>query len=132
VIRIFTEARVGVITFAPHTPKLFQVFVLTFFGVLKGCPRYELLFDDGNATATVITKVYHDFTHTMAPFNVWRAFRALALEFDKRRMPSGLLLDEVKLRESAAFQELTSVDFPLDQLSGRRHIAQFGWINKPE
>jgi hypothetical protein len=23
-------------------------------------------------------------------------------------------------------------DFPLDQLSGRRRIARFGWIKKPE
>jgi hypothetical protein len=50
VIRIFTEASVGVITFAPHTTQIFQVLDLTLFGALKRCPRYELPFDDDNAT----------------------------------------------------------------------------------
>jgi hypothetical protein len=39
VIRILTEARVRVITFAPHTSKVFPVLDLTLFGVLKRCPR---------------------------------------------------------------------------------------------
>jgi hypothetical protein len=49
-----------------------------------------------------------------------------------RRELCGLLFDEVRLRESAGFQELSFVDFSLDQLSGRRRIARFGRINKPE
>jgi hypothetical protein len=70
VIRILTEARVRVITVAPHTTKPFQVLDLTVFGVLKRCPRYELPFDDEKATITIITKVYHDFTQTMVPSNI--------------------------------------------------------------
>jgi hypothetical protein len=71
VIRILTEARVRVITFEPHTTQVFQVLDLTLFGVLKRCPRDELPFDENNATVKVITKVYHDFTQTMARPNVW-------------------------------------------------------------
>jgi hypothetical protein len=138
VIRILTEARVRVITFAPHTAQVFQVLDLTFFGVLKRCPRYELPFDDDNATVKVMIQVYHDFTQTMVSSNVWRAFRAFGLEFefesefDTRSGPSGLLFDEVKLRETAGLEELWSVDFPLEQRSGGRLAALFGWINKPE
>jgi hypothetical protein len=57
VIRILTDARARVITFAPHTTQVFQVLDLTLFGVLKRCPRYELPFDANNATVTVITGI---------------------------------------------------------------------------
>jgi hypothetical protein len=128
VIRILTEATVRIIIFAPHTTKVFQILDLTYFGVLKRCPRSELPFGDDNATVKVIMKVYHDFTQTIVPPNVCGAYSALAPEVDTRREPYGLLFDEVKARESAGFQEMSSVDFPLDELSDRSRIARFGWI----
>jgi hypothetical protein len=48
----------------------------------------------------------------MARSNVWGAFRALELEFDRRREPYDLLFDEEKLRESPGFEELCSMTFP--------------------
>jgi hypothetical protein len=120
VIPILTEARVRIIIFAPHTSQVFQVLDLTLFRVLKRCPKYELTFDDDNAMVKVITKVSHDFTKT------------IALEFDVKRERNEPLFDEIKLRESPGLQELWSLDFPLDQLSGRRQIARFVWINKPQ
>jgi hypothetical protein len=119
VIRILTQARLRVITFARHTTQVFQVLDLTLFGILKRRPRYELQFDDDNATVELILKVIHDFTQIKVPSNVWGAFQALGLEFDMRREPYRLFFDEVKLRGSAGLQALWSVDFPLDQLSGR-------------
>jgi hypothetical protein len=68
----------------------------------------------------------------MARPDVWGTFRALAVEFDRRRELCVLLFDEVRLRESAGFDELWSVDFRLDQVSGRRRTIQFRSINKPE
>jgi hypothetical protein len=62
VIGILTEAKVRVITFAPHTTQVFKVLDLTIFGVPKRCPRYELPFDDDHATVKFIMKVYHDIT----------------------------------------------------------------------
>jgi hypothetical protein len=111
-IRIPTEAKVRVITFAPHTTQICKVLDLTLFNVLKQRPRYELLFDENNATVKVIMKVYQDFTETMARLNVWGVFRALGLEFDMRRESCWLLSNEVTLRESAGFEELCSVTFP--------------------
>jgi hypothetical protein len=131
-IRILTEARVRVTTFAPERTHVFQILDLILFDVLKRRPRYELPVDDENATLRVIRKVDHDSRQIMIQPNIWGAFRALGLEFDMRREPYGLLFDEEKLRGRAGCQELWSVDFPLDQLSGRRRIARFGWINKPE
>jgi hypothetical protein len=77
VIRILTEARERVISFAPYTTQVFKVLDFTFFGVLKPCPRYELPFDDDNPTIKFIMKVYHDFTQTMVPPNVLGAFGSL-------------------------------------------------------
>jgi hypothetical protein len=111
VIRLLTEARVRVITFAPHTTQVFQVLDLALFRVLKRCSRYELPVGENTAIVKAITKVYHDFTQTMAWPNVWRTFRALGFEFDTRRDPYEGLFDEGKLRESAGFQELCFVTF---------------------
>jgi hypothetical protein len=114
VIRLFTEARVRVIPFAPHITQIFRLLDLTLFGVLKQCPRDELPFDENNAIAKVITKIYHDFTQTMVRPNFCGTFRAFGLgfEFDMRREPYELLFDGIKLRESAGFEELCSVTFP--------------------
>jgi hypothetical protein len=73
VIRLLTEARVPVTTFAPHTTQVIQVLDLGLFGVLKWCPRYELPFDENNATVKV------------------------GFESDTRREPYELFFDEVKL-----------------------------------
>jgi hypothetical protein len=71
-------------------------------------------------------KVYHDFTHAVVPSNFWGAFRTLGLEFDMKREPSRLLFDEVKLRVSADFQGLWSVDFP--SIICRADDMLFGWV----
>jgi hypothetical protein len=70
VIHILTEARVHVKTVGPHTTQVFHVLELTIFYVPKRRPRYELPFDNGNATVKVIMKVSHDFTQTVAHPNV--------------------------------------------------------------
>jgi hypothetical protein len=62
VIRIPIEAREWGITFTPHTAQVFQILDLTLFDVLKRRPRYELLFDDDNATVKFTMNLYHNFT----------------------------------------------------------------------
>jgi hypothetical protein len=132
VIHIFTQAKVCVRTFAPHTTQVFQVLDFTLFRIRKQGPMYELPFDDDIATVKFIMKVYHNFTQALMPSNVYGTFHALVLEFEKRKESYRLLFDKEKLRGSANCQELWSVEFPLDQLSGRRHITRFEWIKKPE
>jgi hypothetical protein len=70
VIRLHTEARLGFITFAPHTTQVFHVLELTLFDVLKRRPRYELPFGDDNTTVKFIMKVDHDFRQTMVQPNI--------------------------------------------------------------
>jgi hypothetical protein len=131
-IRLLIEARACVITFAPHTTQIFQVLDLTLFALLKRPPRYEMPLDHGNATVKYIMSVYHDFRQTMVLPNPGRAFHVPGLDLDTRKEPYRLLFDEEKLRGSACFRGLWSVDAPLDQLSIRRRAAWFGWINGPE
>jgi hypothetical protein len=61
-------------------------------------------------------KVYHDFKQTMVEPKIWEAFQALTFEFDTTSELYRLLFNKEKLRESTGFQELWSVDLPLDQL----------------
>jgi hypothetical protein len=107
---------------------------VTLFGAFKQHTRYETPFGDEKATAKFMMKVSHDFKQTMVEPKIWGAFQALGFEFefDTTSKPYRLLFNEEKLRESAGFRELWSIDFPLDQVSTRRRAAKFGWINRPE
>jgi hypothetical protein len=59
---LLTEPRVRVITFARQTTQMFRVLALTLFGFLERRSRYELPFENENATAKFMMKAYHDFT----------------------------------------------------------------------
>jgi hypothetical protein len=118
VIRIPTEARANVVSFAPDTTQVFQLVDLTLFGVLKRCPRYELPLDENEAPVKAIAKVYHDSADTIVLGNVCRAFRACAFEFGMTRERYDFLFDEVKLRKSAGFRESRSVTFPWTSYRG--------------
>jgi hypothetical protein len=64
-VRLFTRARVRIVTFAPHTTHIFQALDLSLFGVLKRRGQYRLPFGDEKRTIQFIKKVYHDFRLTM-------------------------------------------------------------------
>jgi hypothetical protein len=53
-------------------------------------------------------------------------------ELSVRTQSASLLFNKEKLKERAAFGELLSIDFFLDQLSTQRHAAKFDWINQTE
>jgi hypothetical protein len=61
VIGLLSGAQVRVITFAPHTIQIFQVFDVTLFGVLKRHTRDELPFGNEKAVVQFVMKGYHDF-----------------------------------------------------------------------
>jgi hypothetical protein len=103
VIGILTEARVRVITFAPHTTQIFQILDLTLFGVLNHLPRYDLPFDDDVATVKFIMNVYRDFKRTMVEPNIWAVFQAIGFEYDTVAEPYRLLVNKEKLGESKGF-----------------------------
>jgi hypothetical protein len=123
-----------VVTFAPHTTQIFQVLDVTLCGALKRRLGDKWPFEDEKRTVKFIMKVCQDFKQTMVEPNISRAFQSIEFEFDTEAKPSRLLFNEEKLRQSAGFPELRSIDFPLDQLSSQREKqnARFGWINKQE
>ena len=132
VLDLLTEARVRVVTFAPHTTNIFQALDLTLFGVLKRHGQYQLPFNNENRTADFIFKTYKDFRLTMIDTNIWGAFRGIGLSFHDIDDVRRVLFDEITLRESRGFKELWMIDYPPDKLSLRRRNAKFGWINKQD
>jgi hypothetical protein len=132
VLGLLNEAQVRIVTFAPHTTRLFQILDLTLFGVFKRRGHDHLPFQNDQGTAVFIRKVYHDFRATMFDTNIRAAFVHIGLSF---AMVSGIMrlrFNEIILRESSGFQELWTITFPLEKLSARRQRTPFGWINKPE
>jgi hypothetical protein len=132
VLDLLRDARVRVITWAPHATHIFQELDVSLFGVLKRREQYALPFEDDQTTAGFLLRIYRTFKQTMIEPNIWGAFHECGLEFDTSVEPYRLRLNEEKLRNSEGFREIWSLDFPPEKLSARRRNARFGWINKPE
>jgi hypothetical protein len=132
ILGILTEARVRIVTFAPHTTNLFQALDLTLFGAFKKRGQYQLPFDTDQRTANFIMKVYRDFRATMIDVSVLGAFRAIGLTFHADGEITRVHFDEIRLRQSPGFRELWAIDYPPENLSARRRGARFGWINRME
>jgi hypothetical protein len=101
-------------------------------GVLKKHGQYQLPLGEDVPSTNFIKKVYHDFRATMIDDNIWGAFRGIGITYTTVALVQRVLFDEKKLRESDGFRELSDVDFPLGNLSARRRVSEFGWINRPE
>jgi hypothetical protein len=81
VIELLSTARVRVVTFAPHTTRIFEVLDLTLFRVLKRRGQYQLPLEGDAGSARFIRKVYHDFQMTMVEPNIWGAFRGIRVKY---------------------------------------------------
>jgi hypothetical protein len=82
VINLLSEARVRIVTFAPHTTQIFQALDLGLFGVLKRCGQYQLPFGVDAGSARFIKFIYRDFRSIMTDVNIWGAFRGIALIYN--------------------------------------------------
>jgi hypothetical protein len=69
IIGLLTEARVRVITFAPHRRQIFQILDVTLFGAVKRRLGYKLPFENEKKTVKFIMKVSRDFKQTMVEPN---------------------------------------------------------------
>jgi hypothetical protein len=61
IIGILNAGRVPIITLAPYTTEIFQIFDVTLFNILKRYPRCELVFEDEEMNMQFLMKVYHGF-----------------------------------------------------------------------
>jgi hypothetical protein len=132
VLGLLNDARVRIVTFAPHTTHLFQVLDLTLFGALKRRRQYELPFDTDHRAAGFIQNVYHSFRETMTDPKIRAAFTHIGITFARVGAVVRVGFDEIILRDSSGFQELWAIDFPRESLSAQRRNSSFGWINKQE
>jgi hypothetical protein len=127
VIDLLSEARVRIVTFAPHITQIVQALDFTLFGGLKRRGQYQLPFGDDIGSAHFIKKVYRDFQSTMTDINIWDGLISSIVDGIQH-----LSFDERILRESGGFRELWEIDFGVENLLMRRPNARFGWINTPE
>jgi hypothetical protein len=132
VLSLLRDARVRAITLAPHTTHIFQELDLCLFGVLKRRGQYLLPFDDDQTTTNFLLKIYRTFRQTMIKLNIWGAFQETGLGFSTSSEPYLIRFREEKLRSTPGFQEIWSLDFPLEKLSPIRQNAKFGLINRLE
>jgi hypothetical protein len=100
VIAALTNARVRVITFAPHTTHIFQMLDVVLFGAMKKRTSRLEMWNEEADTAAFIIRLYHDFKQTMVKVNVWGAFSAIGFSYDIRESPYRSLFDEEKFRQS--------------------------------
>jgi hypothetical protein len=70
VTTLLTQARVRVITFAPHTTHIFQLLDVTLFEMFKRAGKYSLPFEDLNSTSQFIYNLLINFLKTMTPVNI--------------------------------------------------------------
>jgi hypothetical protein len=89
------------------------------FGVLKRRGQYHLPFQNDRGTIAFIRKVYHDFRAIMIDTNIQTAFIHIGLSFAMVSVIMRFRFNEIILRESSGFQELWTINFPLEKLSAR-------------
>jgi hypothetical protein len=130
VLSLIQDSRVRVIIWTPHTTHIFQELDLCLFAVLKRRGQYILPFDDDQTTNNFLLKIDRTFRQTMIEPNIWGAFQEAGLGFDTSSEPGRIRSREEKVRSTPGFQEIWSLDFPLDKLSPRRQNAKFEWINR--
>jgi hypothetical protein len=70
VIAVLTNARVRVITFAPHTSHVFQMLDFVLFGALKKHASGLEMLNEESGTVAFILKLYHDFKQIMVKVNI--------------------------------------------------------------
>jgi hypothetical protein len=132
VVAVLTNARVRVITFAPHTTHVFQMLDVALFRALKKRASRLEMWNEEPGTVAFIIKLYHDFKQTIVKVNISGTFSAIGFSYDITQNPYGLLFDEEKFQQSRGFLELWALDKSLESLSTRRRQTKFGWINKPD
>jgi hypothetical protein len=100
---LLNTAGVRVVTFAPHTPQIFQLLDLTLFGIFKQEGKYHLPFSDLGTTVNFAYNVSLKMATRLTPPNIWAAFQAIGITFDMESIPCRIVFHQEKLRESKAF-----------------------------
>jgi hypothetical protein len=130
IVQLLTTHKIKVITFPPHSSGIFQMLDLVFFGVFKSQKKRL----SKNASVPVMED------HAMRMFRACEAAGASTTVrgcftragFVYHKSPEGgyvLSFDEDRVRDSAEFQEVWEIDFPLEGLTERRRATPWGFMN---
>jgi hypothetical protein len=85
-------ARVQVVTFSLHTMQIVHLLDLILFGIFKHEIKSHLPFGDLETTVSFVYNVYMKMAKTLSLPNVWVAFSAIGVEFDKGIVPCRVVL----------------------------------------
>jgi hypothetical protein len=114
VLTMLREHDIKVITFPPHTTRIFQALDVSLFDILKRKLRYKLPLGNDDQVVAFIQKAFHSLKQTFVPDNVRNAFKMLGFEFRIAKSLYTLLLREEKLRGAQGFREIWDADDPLE------------------
>jgi hypothetical protein len=93
ILKLMAENRLKVLTFAPHTKRIFQGLDMSLFGAFKRKKQFQLPFDNIDGRHLVIRKVWHVYKQTMIADTIRNAFMMLEYEFDIQSNPYRLNAD---------------------------------------
>jgi hypothetical protein len=71
IIAVLTNPRVRIITFAPSTTHIFQMFAVVRFGALRKHANGLNMFDGEHPATVFLLRVYGNFKQTMIEVNLW-------------------------------------------------------------
>jgi hypothetical protein len=91
---MIADHQVKVITFPPHTTRIFQSLDLSHLGNLKKKMNYALPLESDETTSGFIMRIFHMRKQTLVEDNVRHAFVQLGLRYNIDTSPYTLLFDE--------------------------------------
>jgi hypothetical protein len=92
--------------------------------------NYKLPLGSDNSVSAFIRRIFPNLKQTLTPDIVRSPFAHIGVEYNIDAEPYLLIFDESVLRQSSGFLAIWQRDYPLEQLSPRRHRARFGWVNQ--
>jgi hypothetical protein len=125
-------ARHGVllITYPPHTSHVFQVLDVLLFGILKRAKKYQRRDDTLRKEVDHVLRLFRAYEQATASTTIRASWGKTGFEYQSRDNATYLVINEAKVRQSNAFQEIWLFDYHPARLSPQRLAQKWGWLNE--
>jgi hypothetical protein len=120
----FAERGVSIITYPPHTSRLFQVLDLLLFGRLKAVKKYIPRADADPIDTDHLVKIFKTYELVTISTTVRASWKKAGFEYCKLDDTFQLLVNNGMIRDSPEFTEIWRMNFPLEGLSARRRVQK--------
>jgi hypothetical protein len=130
VLESLARVWVMVITYPPHTSGIFQVLDKLIFGVLKRAKRHTPKDDKLPAAAYHARRVFVVYEHATTSETIRSAWVKSGFDYVKRDEVWYMTINESRIRESGEFKEVWDRNYQEQNLSERRRMQKWGWINR--